>query len=162
MKRLIKSCNEDIFCMSKIVRKHSITDVGEFIYFSECNSSHGPRIKFYGGTKETSTTKDSPTVEFTSSGDCTLLLADWMNKKNCPNAFDRDYMSVVYKFIETYLPILLLVWFHHLDEAEALEYFHGHIDFVSLIDSIDYDIPEGVDTLDKLDTICRKNNWYKF
>ena len=62
MKKLIKG-SEDIFSMSKIVDKYAIPDIsddiGKFIYFSPSNSSHGPRIKFYGGSIETSSTKDA-------------------------------------------------------------------------------------------------------
>jgi len=158
--------SESIFAMSKIVKKYAISDIvqeiGEFVYFSECNSSHGPRIKFYGGTKETSTTEKAPTLEFDSDGNCTVRLADWMDKKNCPNGYDKKYISNLDKFVKTNISILLLVWFYHLDEADALAYFHGQITFEDLLDSVKYDLPSTVNSLSELDTFCRQHDLYKF
>lgn len=165
MKRLIKS-SEEIFAMSKIVDKYAIpsisSDIGKFVYFSESNSSHGPRIKFYGGTKETSSTKDAPTLAYDINGYCTLELADWMNKKNCPNAFDTRYLARLEYFINANKPILLLVWFKHLDEADALAYFHGQITFEDLLENIEFDIPEKVESLPELDDYCLSNKLYTF
>lgn len=165
MKRLIRA-QEDILAMSKIVNKYAIPSiadkVGKYIYFSECNSSHSPRIKFYGGTSETSATKDAPSLSFDTEGNCTLEIADWMNKKNCPNAFDIDYVDKIESFVKYALPILLLVWFKHLDEADALAYFHGQIDFAELLDCIDTHTPESIQRIRDLDNFCRENNLYKF
>ena len=165
MKRLVRA-SEDIFAMSKIVDKYAIDDVAanlkRFIYFSECNASHGPRIKFYGGSKETSSTKDAPTLAYDVSGNCTVELADLMDKKNCPNAFDDAYLTKLEWFINKYKPILLLVWFKHLDEADALAYFHGQISLDELIDDVDYRIPQNIRDLLQLDSYCRANDLYIF
>lgn len=168
MKRYIRS-QEDIFAMSKISSKYAVPDVKQnidnFVYFSECNSSHGPRIKFYGGTKETSTTKEAPTLAFDVDGNCEVELADWMNKKNCPNAFNDDCINKLSDLINRYLPVFLLVWFKHLDEADALAYFHGQISLYDLIDSTDLGLTEVLSkdfTLEDVDKICRTYNYYKF
>ena len=167
MKTYIKSDNQEyIFAMSKIVKKYAIADIaediGDFIYFSECNSTHGPRIKFYGGTKETSSTKNSPSLKFDSEGNCEIELEPWMNRKNCPNAYDKAYVGKLINFLQSYISILLLVWFKHLDEADALAYFHGQISLESLFDDIDYEVPESINTLEKLDAYCVTNNLYRF
>ena len=164
MKRYIHEA-EDIFAMSKIVKKYAISDIvndiGQYIYFSESNSSHGPRIKFYGGTKETSSTKDAPALAFDENGNCTLILQDWMNKKNCPNAFDDNYLDGITSFISRYKSILLLVWFKHLDEGDALAYFHGQINLEELIDDIDYHLKD-ILSLTELDQYCLDNHLYVF
>ena len=164
MKRYI-AAQEDVFAMSKILEKYAIPeicqDVGKFIYFSESNSSHSPRIKFYGGTSETSSARNSPSLAFDSFGNCRLELADWMNKKNCPNAFDDEYLAHLENFVRNNLPILLLVWFHHLDEGDALAYFHGQISFDALIKSIE-DMPAEATSMCELDSICRLHDLYTF
>lgn len=166
MKRYIRAYTEDVFCMSKITKEFAIPEIapliGEYVYFSESNSSHGPRIKFYGGTKQTSKTKDAPTLKFDNWGNCELELAPWMNRQNCPNAFDYKLLSKLEKFVVNYLPILLLVWFEHLDEAVALEYFHGNIALVRVLNSIDYELPVSIVSLQELDAYCRQHNLYKF
>lgn len=168
MKRWIHSSTEieDIFAMSKILDKYAIPDIanniGKYVYFSECNSSHGPRIKFYGGSKETSSTKNAPTLAYDTDGSCTVELADWMNKKNCPNGFDTAYLKRLESFITHAKPILLLVWFGHLDEGDALAYFHGQITFEDLLADLDKEVPETVNSLDQLDAYCKENSWYAF
>ena len=165
MKRYIHE-SEDIFAMSKIVDKYAIPGIveliGKFVYFSESNSSHGPRIKFYGGSKETSSSKNAPTLAFDVDGKCELLLADWMDKKNCPNAYDDEYVKNIEKFVKITKPILLLVWFGHLDEADALAYFHGNIEITQLFGDIDFDVPTDIMTLNDLDNFCRNHDLYKF
>lgn len=164
MKRYIRN-QEDIFAMSKILKKYAIPeisdDIGNFIYFSESNSLHSPRIKFYGGSVETASTQNAPSLAFNNSGECELELANWMNKKNCPNAFDDEYLAHLENFVRNNLPILLLVWFHHLDEGDALAYFHGQITLQDLLNDIDVDISE-IHSLNELDKFCRSNNLYKF
>jgi len=165
MKRIIRA-QEEVFAMSKILDKYAIpsvkNDLTKFIYFSESNSSHGPRIKFYGGTKETSSAKDAPTLAFDIDGQCSLELADWMNKKNCPNAFDSNCLNKLHHFVETNLCILLLVWFRHLDEADALAYFHGQIGLNDLTSDIEPEINQEIFNLVELDDYCINNNLYSF
>lgn len=158
--------SEDIFAMSKIVDKYAIPDIvkliGKFVYFSESNSSHAPRIKFYGGSKETASSQKAPTLEFNADGECTVILADWMNKKNCPNAFDNDYISNLNLFVKNMKSILLLVWFRHLDESDALAYFHGNISLQQLLDDVEFELPDNIKTIDDLDSFCKSNGLYKF
>ena len=165
MKRYIRS-TEDIFAMSKIVPKYAVKDrvgtIDGFIYFSECNSTHGPRIKFYGGTSETSNTRNAPSMTFDVDGNCQLELADWMDHKNCPNVYDSRYLACVEAFIHRVKPILLLVWFRHLDEADALAYFHGQIEFSELIDCISPAVDVGVFSMEGLDEYCRSHDLYRF
>lgn len=165
MKRYIRS-TEDIFAMSKILEKYAIdsiaSDVGKFIYFSESNSSHSPRIKFYGGSVETSSTRNAPSLAFDSEGECVLELADWMNKQNCPNAYDAEYLAHLENFVKNNKSILLLVWFRHLDEGDALAYFHGQISFLELLDDIDVDIDEPIANATELDKFCKLHQLYAF
>lgn len=154
--------------MAKLTKKRAnpiYGDIGEFIYFSKKNSSHGPRIKFYGGTADTSSTNDAPSMKFDKEGNTELELADWMTKKTCPNAFNKKYVANISKFIKTVYPILLLVWFDKLDESEALLYFQKHIPFSELLESIDFgDIDvdiEKIQTIEDLDTICKEYNLYR-
>ena len=159
---------EDIFLeMSKLTSKYAdeelCGDFGEFIYFSPSLDSHGPRVKFYGGTKETSTTRNAPSLAFTNNGETTVEIAQWMNKKNCPNAFDKNYVQKVHDFIQKTLPILLLVWYCKLDESDALNFFEGDISFSDMTSSIDVD--ENVlkeikkcKTISELHELCLKNN----
>lgn len=117
--------------------KDNCGELDVYIYFSPCQDSHGPRIKFYGGSKETRDTRKAPSYTFSVNGAEHLELQTWMNKKNCPNAFDKNIVNNVSSFINKTLPILLLVWFYKLDESRALYYFQGHYDFNSLLNYID-------------------------
>lgn len=54
-----------------------------------------------------------------------LILQSWMNKKNCPNAFNKAVLDKVERFINLVYPGLLLVWFQHLDESDLLDYLQG-------------------------------------
>ena len=88
--------NDYLIEMAKISKKYAskeFGDFGDFIYFSKKNSSHGPRIKFYGGDRATYKTENCPTMKFDINGNCELEKADWMTKKNCPNAFDKNSFS---------------------------------------------------------------------
>lgn len=168
--KIIKEDNSYLYEMSKLTKKYAnkaLGDFGEFIYFSPSNSSHGPRIKFYGGTKESSTTKNAPTMSFDVNGNTQVELVNWMNKKNCPNAFNNDYVIKVENFIKTTLPILLLVWFSKLDEADALEFFKGNLSINDLILCMDVDEVTQIElikahTLKELHKICKTQDLYKF
>ena len=170
---MIKIINEDyLFEMAKLTNVYADTSVcgniKDFIYFSPCLAGHGPRVKFYGGTEETKSTKDAPTMSFTVTGETKLKLSDWMNKKNCPNGFDADYLNYVKNFIQKTLPILLLVWFRKLGEEHALKYFEGAI---TLDKALSYvcDIEESkliklrkFTTLSELHKFCVENDVYNF
>lgn len=139
-------------------------DIGKYIYFSHCNSSHGPRIKFYGGTKDTADTTNAPTMKFDKDGNSEVELADWMNKKNCPNAYDKKYTAKVANFIKMTYPILLLVWFNKIIDAEALLYFQGIISFRELLEGAEIESLDinSIETMDELDDFCKKYNLYNF
>lgn len=165
--------NEEIILeMSKLIDdladESLCGDFGEFIYFSPSPDSHGPRVKFYGGTKETSTTRNAPSLAFTNNGDTEVIVSSWMNRKNCPNAFDKSYVLKVHNFIQRTLPILLLVWYFKLDEAYALKYFEGSMDFDKMLNKVK-DIDEkyieqlkNIKTINELHNFCLSNNIYKF
>lgn len=161
---------EPLFEMAKLMKdyaKDDIADFGDFIYFSQSNSSHGPRIKFSGGTKQTYKTSDAPTMSFTVDGVTELELQPWMTKKNCPNAFDKSYVDKVTNFVHTMLPVLLLTWFEKLDEGYTLKYFEGNLNLQALLNKcdVDYDIKRqltSVNDLEELHIICKKLNLYKF
>lgn len=138
--RLFINESEPLYEMSKLTKKYASAecgDFGEFIYFSPKICQHGPRVKFYGGTKETSNTRNAPTMKFDNDGNTELGDLGNLNKKNCPNAFDSKYLKKVSDFIKKMLPILLLVWYDKMDEADALAYFHGNLSLPDLIDSVD-------------------------
>lgn len=154
--------------MSDYADEELCGDFGEFIYFSPSQDSHGPRVKFYGGTKETSKTKKAPSLAFTNLGKTELILQPWMDKKNCPNAFDKEYVEKVHNFIQRTLPILLLVWYDKLDESRALKYFEGSLPIDKLL-SYCTDIKEdnlrkikSFTDLKELHKFCLKNSVYKF
>ena len=165
--------NENLYFteMSKLTKKYAspdFGDFGDFIYFSPCNSSHGPRIKFSGGTKETSsTTQNAPTMAYDINGNCIPEIASWMDKKNCPNGFDNKYLQKVENFINKTKAILLLVWFGKLDEADALEYFKGNLTLVDIINCCDIsedilDVLVKSKNLEELHKKCIKFNLYNF
>lgn len=172
MKRFIES-STTIEAMSKLKYKFAdktLFDVnfGEFIYFSPVLDSHGPRIKFYGGSKETSTTRTAPSLTFGVDVPCTVLVQSWMNNKNCPNAFDEDYIRDLVKTVQKIKPLLLLVWFNRLDEAETLKYFEGDYSWNDLLESVQ-DVDDSImneilkcKNLKELDACCKKYNLYTF
>ena len=90
-----------------------------------------------------------------------------MNRKNCPNAFDKDYVAKVRSFVNDHIAILLLVWFRKLDDADALSYFTGSWPWTYLLEDI-----ECSDTLksslhdikseEELHEFCLNHGMYKF
>lgn len=163
---------ENLYEMTKLLSDYAdeelCGDIGDYIYFSPSLDAHGPRVKFYGGTKETSSTRNAPSLAFTNDGVTELKLASWMNKKNCPNAFSDEYVNKVSNFINRVLPILLLVWYNKLDEGRALKYFEGAISMRKLLsycEDIDLEIKNkmmNAVTLNNLHRICKENNLYSF
>ncbi len=158
--------------MAKLVDKLanlSVTgDIPKFIYFSQSLLGHGPRIKFYGGTKLTGTTQKAPTYSFGVNGPEKLILQPWMNPSNCPNGFDNKVLTLVKEFIEKHLALLLLTWFEKLDEAYLLHYFEGFISFADLLSFIDCGDSSIEEKLQKcrdekeLHELCKKLNLYQF
>lgn len=132
---------DDIFAMSKLTAKNASKDlfsnkIPTFIYFSEVQAGHGPRIKFYGGSKETSDSRKCPSYTFTQDGAGEVILQDWHDKKNCPYGYDDTILSGIEYIINKNLPIFLLVWFRRLDDDDAVLYFTGHATFENTIHKV--------------------------
>ena len=163
---------DDIFSMSKLTAKRTDSSVtGKiygFIYFSEALTGHGPRIKFAGGTAETNTSQTSPGLLISQNGAEAIELQDWMNKENCPNAFDDKVVTAVCNFADKFISLLLLTWFRKLDESETLLYFQGTESFSELLENIENvsdDIYEKIQlckTLDELHQFCKAHQLYQF
>ena len=164
---------EELICeMAKLISDYAdkslCGDIGDFIYFSPCLSPHGPRVKFYGGTKETSSTRNAPSLAFTNNGNTSLELQPWMTKKKCPNAYNPEYVSKIEKFVHKTLPILLLVWYYKLDEARALKFFEGGISFDKLltyvtdVEEITLNRIRSCKTMEDLQRVCLEDNVYDF
>lgn len=158
--------------MSKLLphkaNKNNCGDLNVFVYFSSCLDSHGPRVKFFGGSKETNSTRNSPTLTFGLNGAEKVLTRSWMNKKNCPYAYNEKIINNVKQFVNKTLPILLLVWFEKLDESDALDYFQGSYDFnklLSFINELDdltkQELLKSKD-LNDLHDKCKRYNVYTF
>lgn len=174
MVRYIKTnyTHDDIFCMSKLTaKKADISITGKiygFIYFSEALAGHGPRIKFAGGTVETNTTQTSPSLLISQNGAEELELQPWMNKKNCPNAFNDKIVTAVFEFADKFVSLLLLTWFRKLDESETLDYFYGREPLSELLENIEnvsddvYEEIQCCETLMDLHQFCLKNKLYRF
>ena len=166
MKMIIES-KEDTFFMSKLVaQKADISRTGvihDYIYFSEYNASCDPRIKFYGGTIQTKGIRNAPSMSFGVNTEPKVMLQHWMNPENCPRAFDNKVIEDLKQFIRKNKPILLLVWFGKLDEADALDYFQGYTEWEELISCIlwNNEISEySCRTTEELHYICLKENMY--
>ena len=105
-------------------------------------------------------------MKFDVNGNTEVEVFDWMNKKNCPNAFDKTYIEKVTNFVMMTYPILLLVWFKRLDEAEALDYFQGRETLQELLDFIDFDNNDinktQIKTVTELDNVCKQFDLYNF
>lgn len=174
MKRYIKTNYEydDIFAMSKLTAKKADKNItGKiygFIYFSEALAGHGPRIKFDGGTSETNTSQTAPTLILSKNGAEEIELQNWMNKKNCPNAFDNRVLNAVTDFANKFISLLLLTWFRKIDESETLDYFQGRESLSELLKTVDnvsdeiYEEIQLCETLDELNEVCLNNKLYKF
>lgn len=162
---------ESLYEMAKLTRKNAdlnvCGDIPLFIYFSKSNSSHSPRVKFYGGTKEVDSTDLSPSMQFSENGVGDIILQSWMNKKNCPNAFDKQIIEQVGTFVNKFKSLLLLVWFKRLDEDDLLEYFKGRLSWRDLLDCVE--INENLkqqfisnNSLGALEKYCKENDLYSF
>lgn len=160
-----------VFEMARIDDKYAnkaITGpIPGFIYFSQVQDAHGPRVKFYGGTKETKATKNAPTYEFGINGAIKPLIQKWMTPDNCPNAFDKRCLKMVEDFINNHLALLLVTWFGYVDEFDLQRYFEGVLTFNELLDSFDVDanIKEKIMTCkneNELYDVCKELDLYNF
>lgn len=161
MKRVLR---EDIFGMSIVRTKHIRPELKQyiptFIYISSSNSSHGSRIKFNGGSTETCDSTTAPTLKFDNEGNCTVITQKWMNKQNCPNAFDKKVIDNLQRFVKSVLPLLLLLWYRKIDEAAVVEYFIQVESFEELIKELEF--PTSIQNMEDLDKYCKSNNLYSF
>lgn len=168
---LIHEPYDELIEMARIDAKYankSITGpIPGFIYFSHCNGHHGPRVKFYGGTNETKYTENAPSYEFGIDGPKDVFLPDWLNKDNCPNAFDKKCLKEVRDFISNHLALLLLTWFGVLGEFDLEQYFLGRINLNELLEmlEVDSEVKSKVlmcNTEKELYNVCKKLDLYKF
>ena len=99
------------------------------------------------------------------TGTSRLLMCDYSSALFVGSAkqsiVDDNYLDGITSFISRYKSILLLVWFKHLDEGDALAYFHGQINLEELIDDIDYHLKD-ILSLTELDQYCLDNHLYVF
>ena len=164
MKRYIHS-QEDIFAFAKLTSKYADTtrtgEILDFIYFSPVQAGHGPRIKFYDGVHKK--TADSPYIEFGVDDMPTIDRSQYSRKDN-PNVFDDAYVNTIISFVIRTRPILLLVWFMRLDQADALHYFEGSISWKELLDDIECDNQNigKCNDYEDLHNFCEENNLYSF
>ena len=173
MKILIRQKSSDIFSMSKLREDLASAEIApnipNFVYFSEALAGHSPRIKFYGGTKETSNTNDCPSMLISKeSGAGNVELLPWQNRKNCSNAYNKAVLTRVSKFINSNLSLLLLTWFRKLDETHTLHYFEGSLSWKDLLSKTE-NLPERIKTAlvkckdnTELHQFCLDNDLYKF
>ena len=165
MKPYIKQ--DPIFAMAKLTDKYadkSITgEFGKFIYFSKALHSVGPRIKFYGGPTNVNT-NDSPSFTFDENGAGEII----GDPKIYPNIKNKTYVNNVRTFINKFYPLLLLVWYGYIDEADLNHYFEGDLDWSVLLsyseiphDCILNDL-ETCKDVEEVNQYCKKHNLYTF
>lgn len=85
----------------------------------------GQSLRFYGGTAATGITPCAPTMTFDIFGNCEVVIGEWMNEQNCPNAFDKSFLCKLTRFVQENLPILSLLYLGYLSCADAMDYFTG-------------------------------------
>ena len=122
------------------------------VYVSDMQASHGPRLKFDGGSKETRRGRNAPSYPFNSKGlGDGAILEPWMNKKNCPNAFNKDVLESIREFIDRLLPLLLLNWYGFVDPDICEKYITGNVNLKSVLSNLvenAADYASGIDDID--------------
>lgn len=97
-----------------------------FVAFtSKATPDIGPAIRFHGGTLATGITPCAPSLGFDIYGNCEVIIGEWMNEENCPNAFDPYFVGKVTKFVQEHLPVLCLLYLGKLPASDAMDYFTG-------------------------------------
>ena len=77
-------------------------------------------------------------------------------------------MDKVYRFVNTFKPLLLLLWYFELDEPYLQQYFEGTSSWSNLLDKVttqNYEADKAIKScksLDELDQICIKFGLYNF
>ena len=78
----------------------------------------GPSVRFYGGTAATGITPCAPSMAFDIYGNCEVIIGEWMNEENCPNAYDSFFVGKVVRFVqentEVNIPYISCIYCIHL------------------------------------------------
>lgn len=158
------------FWMSVLRQNRVNPEIGEIpfdIYISDkLPGKERPLIKFDGGTEKTQGQKTMPSMFVTSTGSGAIELQMFMNKENCPNAYDKDKIAVLDRFLEKYHTILMLVWYKKLEKAEAIRFFKGAeslnqvIQNITDVDETVKDLLQNVTTLQEVADIMMKHRVY--
>lgn len=101
----------------------------------------GPSVRFYGGTTATGITPCAPSLVFDIYGNCEVIIGEWMNEENCPNAFDLSFVGKVAKFVQENLPVLCLLYLGKLSAADTMDYITGKDKWEIMLTGIK-DIPD--------------------
>ena len=113
-----------------------------FVAFTSKNTQEvGPSVRFYGGTVATGITPCAPSLAFDIYGNCEVIIGEWMNEENCPNAFDSSFVGKITKFVQENLPLLCLVHLGKLSAADAMDYITGKDKWEIMLTGIK-DIPD--------------------
>ena len=108
---------------------------------SKTISEIGPAIRFYGGAPTTGITPCAPSMGFDVFGNCEVVIGDWMNEDNCPNAFDPRFVATLTRFVQNNLPILCLLHLQKLTVSDVMDFFTGRDCWEVMLSGI-RDIPE--------------------
>ena len=77
-----------------------------------------PSVRFYGGTAATGITPCAPSMAFDIYGNCEVIIGEWMNEENCPNAYDSFFVGKVVRFVqentEVNIPYISCIYCIHL------------------------------------------------
>jgi hypothetical protein len=139
-----------------------------WVYFSDRQAGHGPRIKFYGGTAQTRDTMRGPSLAFGTDGPTQLELESWQDNKAAPLAFNDDVVAYLERFINKFLAGLLLVDFRKLDQSILLNYMLGAehwediLEEVQLSDEVLRAELMGCKNFSDLHLFCMNHQLYKF
>ncbi len=128
----------------RMVNAKSASQPWNFVAFTSGTIPQiGPSVRFYGGTATTGITPCAPSLAFDIYGYCEVMVADWMNEENCPNAFDPSFVGKITEFVQENLPVLCLVYAGKLSAADAMDYFTGRDPWEVMLTGLK-DIPEDV------------------
>ena len=101
----------------------------------------GPSVRFYGGTTATEITPCAPSLGFDIYGNCEVIIGEWMDESNCPNAFDPVFVKKITAFVHKHLPLLILLYLGKLRLSDALDYICGKDSWEIMLSGISH-IPD--------------------
>ena len=128
----------------RMVDTRRTTQTWNFVAFtSKAVPEIGPSVRFYGGFATTGITPCAPSLAFDVYGNCEVIMGEWMNEENCPNAFDPSFVGKITKFVQENLPLLCLLYLGKLSAADAIDYFTGKDKWELMLTGIK-DIPDNV------------------